>query len=189
MCAEPIGERHGHVADVGGRRLLCTCRGCYLLFTSPGAGGLRMRAVPTEVRSIEDLELREEQWHEFAVPVDLLFAFRQSDLTGDAPPAPVVSYPSPAGATESETPEQVWATLAAAGPALGGLADDVEAILLRRTAPGAFDCLVVPIDVCYELVGLVRTHWSGFRGGTELWGRIEEFFDGVASRVKAGSPR
>ena len=67
------------------------------------------------------------------------------------------------------------------------LADDVEAILLRRTAPGAFDCLVVPIDVCYELVGLVRPHWSGLpRRHRAVAAGSSEFFDGVASRVTGG---
>ena len=26
-----------------------------------------------------------------------------------------------------------------------------------------------PIDVCFELVGLIRMHWRGFSGGEEVW--------------------
>jgi hypothetical protein len=46
------------------------------------------------------------------------------------------------------------------------------------------ECLLVPIDVCYELVGLVRTHWKGFDGGTEAWERIDGFFADLATRAR-----
>jgi len=34
MCAATIGEEHQHVVNLESRVLMCTCRGCYLLFTS-----------------------------------------------------------------------------------------------------------------------------------------------------------
>ena len=46
---------------------------------------------------------------------------------------------------------------------------------------------MVPIDECYKLVGLIRTHWKGFGGGTEVWQEIEKFF--VELRGKAGVQR
>ena len=36
---------------------------------------------------------------------------------------------------------------------------------MRRGHP----CLLVPIDACYRLVGLVKLHWRGFDGGSEAW--------------------
>ena len=36
MCAEPISDEHPHVVDLESRALMCTCRGCYLLFTAVG---------------------------------------------------------------------------------------------------------------------------------------------------------
>jgi hypothetical protein len=63
---------------------------------------------------------------------------------------------------------------------------DVEAVLVRRAASGQFSCLLVPIDVCYALVGLVRQFWTGFSGGDEVWRRIDEFFADLHLRAGAG---
>jgi hypothetical protein len=47
--------------------------------------------------------------------------------------------------------------------------------------------LLVPIDACYRLVGLVRRHWKGFDGGAEAWAAIDAFFDDL--REQAGELR
>jgi hypothetical protein len=60
---------------------------------------------------------------------------------------------------------------------------DVEALLLRK-AGGETECLLVPIDVCYELVGLVRMHWKGFDGGSEAWDKIDGFFADLAEKAR-----
>ena len=44
------------------------------------------------------------------------------------------------------------------------------------------ECFLVPIDACYELVGIVRRHWKGFQGGEEAWRAIEGFFAGLRAR-------
>ena len=59
----------------------------------------------------------------------------------------------------------------------------------RRGAAGpagrrGFECFLVPIDACYELVGLVRMHWKGFDGGQEAWEAIDGFFDAVRERSR-----
>jgi hypothetical protein len=54
----------------------------------------------------------------------------------------------------------------------------VEAVLVRDG-----ECFLVPVDTCYELVGLVRTHWKGFDGGAEAHRRIDEFFSGIRARA------
>ena len=47
-------------------------------------------------------------------------------------------------------------------------------------APGAeravAEAHLVPIDACYELVGLLRQVWRGFDGGQEARARIETWF-------------
>jgi hypothetical protein len=63
------------------------------------------------------------------------------------------------------------------------LLPDVEALLVRRAGEG-FECFLVPIDACYELVGLVRMHWKGFDGGEEAWEAIDGFFDAVRDRSR-----
>ena len=56
MCAEPISDDHPHVVDLESRALMCTCRGCYLLFTAEDAQ-LRYRAVPDRYLSFPDFTL------------------------------------------------------------------------------------------------------------------------------------
>ena len=47
---------------------------------------------------------------------------------------------------------------------------------------------IAPIDKCYELVGLIRSKWTGLSGGTEVWRDIDAFFSLLKdrSRVAAG---
>jgi hypothetical protein len=46
----------------------------------------------------------------------------------------------------------------------------------------ASEYFVVPIDVCYRLVGLIRIHWRGLSGGTEVWQEIGKFFTELRAR-------
>jgi hypothetical protein len=39
------------------------------------------------------------------------------------------------------------------------------------------------MDICFELVGLIRVHWRGLSGGEELWNEIDAFF----ARLKKNS--
>ena len=45
---------------------------------------------------------------------------------------------------------------------------------------------LVPIDRCYELVGLLRTAWRGFDGGQEARALLDAFFADLTAR---GAPR
>ncbi len=181
MCGEVIAEAHSHVANLRERRLLCTCRACYLLFTRDGAGRNRLRAVPERYEHLTDFTFTQEQWTGLAIPVDLVFFFQQTDE--DETTAAVACYPSPAGATESLLDLATWAEVGAANPDIT-LIPDVEAVLVRRHDDATFDCYLVPIDACYELVGIVRQHWVGFQGGAEVWSRIDDFFGTVGSRCR-----
>ena len=46
---------------------------------------------------------------------------------------------------------------------------------------------LVPIDVCYALVGLVRRDWVGLSGGRDVWAGIGAFFDGLRARSRTVS--
>jgi hypothetical protein len=176
MCAEPIADWHGHVVDVEGRGLMCTCRPCALLFTKEGAGGGRYRAVPERYKHAADVPLAAASWDSIGIPVAMAFFFTNSAL-GQT----VAFYPSPAGATESQLSMEAWSDLLAATPAMADLKPDVEALLVNKSADG-FECFLVPIDACYQLVGLVRMYWKGFDGGEEAWTAINEYFDGLRER-------
>jgi hypothetical protein len=176
MCAEPIGEWHGHVVNVESRGLLCTCRPCALLFTQEGAAGGRFKAVPERYRYAANVPLAEATWDSIGIPVAMAFFFTNSSL-GQT----VAFYPSPAGATESLLSLEAWTDLLAATPTMADLSPDVEALLVNKSKNG-FECFLVPIDACYQLVGLVRMYWRGFDGGEEAWTAINEFFEGLRER-------
>ena len=92
-------------------------------------------------------------------------------------------YPSPAGATESELPLGSWDAVLAAAPALSTLAPDVEAALVRMRG-SRVQAYLVPIDVCYQLVGELRRRWRGFDGGPEARQALDLFFERVAGRCR-----
>jgi len=183
MCAEPVGDDHPHVIDLESRAIMCACRGCYLLFTHTGAGGRRHRAVPDRYLHAPSFTLGAALWESIGIPVRMAFLFRNSVLD-----TTVAFYPSPAGATESLLPLGAWEEMLAGNSELATVSPDVEALLINKLDDG-FECFLVPIDVCYRLVGLVRLYWRGFDGGTEAWDVINGFFKGLrerGTRVESG---
>jgi hypothetical protein len=184
LCGVAIGGEHAHVVNVEQRSLLCTCRPCYLLFTDRTAA-LRFRAVPERYLSFPEFELGPGEWDELEIPVGLVFFFRHSGLG-----RMVAFYPGPAGATESELPVTAWEAVLAANPQLATLEPDVEGLLVR--APDReradFDCFLVPVDKCYELVGQLRQVWRGFDGGQDARARIEAFLAGLRARCRPAPP-
>ncbi len=190
MCAEPIADEHQHVVNVAGRQLMCTCRGCYLLFSDPHAE-LKYRAVPDRYLRFPDFALDRRGWESLQIPVGLAFFFHNSALGKT-----VAFYPGPAGATESELDMDAWNTISGADARLDLLAHDVEALLVRvpddETAAGSDvagspapdEFYLVPIDACYEFVGRLRTLWHGFDGGQQAREFIHEFFARIAARAR-----
>jgi hypothetical protein len=110
-------------------------------------------------------------WAELRIPVDIAFFFRSSREQ-----RVMAFYPSPLGPTESLLELEAWRELEEANPALLEMQDDVEALLVDR-ARGERRYWLVPIDDCYRLVALIRTHWRGLSGGREVWEELARFFD------------
>ena len=184
LCGEPVPDEHSHVADLRSRSILCGCRACYLLFTHGGAGGGHLRAIPDHYEQVTDFSLGAGLWDALQIPVGVAFFFLNSEV-GHV----TAFYPGPAGAAESLLPLDAWQAVVDAHPQLATLLPDVEAVLVRvggtRRAEGFRpEAYVVPIDACYELVGLLRVHWRGFDGGEEANTAVAQFFEGV--RAKAG---
>jgi hypothetical protein len=176
FCTEQLAEEHSHVVNVETRTLMCACRGCFLLFAPDGAAGGKYRAVPEDPRYDPDFVLTPWQWDALQIPVGMAFLFHNS-VTDRA----TAFYPSPAGATESLLPLDVWDEIQAANPSLQRMVPDVEALLVRRQDTEN-ECYIVPIDLCYELVGVIRRWWKGFDGGEEARREIDSFFARLRDR-------
>jgi uncharacterized protein DUF5947 len=176
MCAAPVPPGHRHLVDLKDRRMLCACRACALLFDSAAAGGGHLRLVPTRRRRLDDFVLDDTRWERLRIPVDMAFFFRNAEAERVS-----AFYPSPAGPTESLLELETWAELEAANPILTELEPDVEALLVSH-AREMREHWLVPIDDCYELVGLIRSRWRGFSGGEEVWTEIDRFFDDLPTR-------
>ena len=180
LCGSAVAPEHEHLVEPGKRRLICSCQACAILFS--GQAGQRYRRVPARVRSLPGFLLTDAQWDSLLVPINMAFFFANS-ATGRV----TAVYPSPAGATESLLPLENWEQIAHANPAVQSMDPDVEALLVNRLgAVRGFPenrYFLVPIDRCFKLVGLVRTHWRGLSGGDELWREVADYFADLAARA------
>jgi len=174
LCGTSVPDDHRHLLQLDERRIDCACEACWAM----RAGDSAYRPVGTRTAWLPDLDLSEERWASFAIPIGLAF-FMRSSVAGV-----VGLYPSPAGATESELDLASWDALIEDNPALGDLEPDVEGLIVNRLAdPRQY--AVAPIDQCYMLVGLVKSSWEGISGGTGLERAIAGFFDGLREKAQA----
>lgn len=174
LCSADLPRGHQHLVDINRRELACACQACALLFY--GQAGSKYRRVPSRVQRLPNFNLSDGLWERLLIPIQLAFFFYNT-------PAEKVTaiYPSPAGPTESLLSLDVWEEIVAANPVLTSLEPDVEALLVNRNPQGS-QYYIAPIDSCYELVGLLRTHWRGLSGGQEVWTEIAQFFSRLEDR-------
>jgi len=176
LCGQVLGSEHPHLFEIASRRIACSCPACALLFS--GEQGARYRRIPRDVRALTDLHFTDDQWGALCVPINLVFFFVDS-RTGRV----TALYPGPAGATEALLPAEAWPAVLGRCPSLADLEAEVESLLVNRIGdPG--ECFRVPIDECFRLVGLIRSHWRGLSGGAEVRAAIDSFFADL--RVRAG---
>jgi hypothetical protein len=99
----------------------------------------------------------------------------------------IALYPSPAGPTESLLSLDTWSDIVQSNPVLNEMEADVTALLVNRVGQGRTsqpaEYYLVPIDECYKLVGIIRAHWHGLSGGTEVWREINTFFGALKRRA------
>lgn len=178
LCGVLLSEDHSHLFVPESRQLVCACAGC--MVSAGNRPDTPYRRVPRHVYALTDFQLTDAQWDELAIPVGMAFFFRSTPAT-----RVVGFYPSPAGATESMLSLRAWSQVMRANPMLDTMQPDVEALLVNRLA-NAREYYLVPIDRCYELVGLMRVHWRGLAGGAEVWEQIRRFY--ARLREQAGDP-
>ena len=130
--------------------------------------------------------MTDARWESLHVPIDLAFFFAST------PAKTIIAlYPSPAGVTECTAGNDAWQELAEENPVLRELEPDVEALLVNRLrlaqpgegSDGEYFC--VPIDECFRLAGLLRKHWRGLSGGTEVWKEMGTFFNALRQKAEA----
>ncbi|MEV6157155.1 DUF5947 family protein [Nonomuraea sp. NPDC052129] len=178
LCAAPIPADHRHLLEPAVREPRCACRPCALLFEHPPAEGDRYRLVPDRRWYLPDFVLDDATWATLDIPVQMAFACPDS-----AEGRIVIRYPGPAGAVEAAVEPAAWAAVEEANPVLRRLAPDVEALLVNRTRD-ARDHWLVPIDDCFALVAVLRSHWKGLTGGQDVWNEVGAFFTELRRRAK-----
>lgn len=205
LCGEEIGERHHHLLHLGdphrsglhksgltpsleqtalqpdavpqlsGRKIVCGCEACAILFSDPAAGGYRR--IPTDIRALGDFRMDDVQWEELSIPINMAFFCRSGNGS-----EPVAFYPSPGGATQANVGAESWRQIVEQNAPLQRMASDVEALLVNRLSR-PHEYFIVPIDECYRLIGLIRTQWRGFSGGKDVWESISGFFTSIRNRA------
>jgi hypothetical protein len=180
MCSRELAPEHEHLVEPANRKLICACDACAILFE--GQSGTKYKRVPRRVLYLRDFQMSDGQWDGLMVPIEMAFFFKST------PHGRVIAlYPSPAGPMESLLSLDTWTDIAEANPVLNDMKDDVVALLVNRvghargSSPAEY--YLVPIDECYKLVGLIRTHWRGLSGGTEVWREIGSFFAALKNRA------
>ena len=168
FCSVKLAPNHRHLLETLNARIVCACDPCALRFQDVAGG--RFKLIPREVRFLSQFHLTDAEWDSLALPINLAFFFYST--TQEKMKA---MYPSPAGATESLLPLPAWETLVVHNITLAQMSPDVEALLVNRVGTKR-DYYLVPIDVCFELVGLIRVYWRGLSGGDLVWDEIEKFF-------------
>ncbi|MCM3872188.1 MAG: DUF5947 family protein [Pyrinomonadaceae bacterium] len=175
MCSAELATDHEHLVEPATRKLVCACQACAILFS--GKASAKYRRVPRRLRRLPNFQLTDAQWDSLLIPISMAFFFRCS-VTGKV----TVLYPSPAGATESLLDFESWNEILHENPVLQEMEADTEALLVNRVR-GASEYYLLPIDECYKLVGLIRTHWHGLSGGTQMWEAIGKFFAELKERA------
>ena len=172
LCAAPLAARHDHLLELERRRVTCACPSCAILFDRNSRQ--RFRRIPRDVYRLREFSMDDFEWESLLIPINLAF-FVHSSTTNKM----TALYPSPAGVVESALDLEFWKTIAERNPVLTRMEPDVEALLVNRvgTEPLYFR---VPIDQCFRLVGIIRRHWRGLSGGTEVWTEVNRFFAELA---------
>ena len=168
LCSLELSVEHRHMVEPSSQRLVCACDACAVLFDNETT--TKYRSVPRDSRSLPGFRLDDTQWASLMIPIGLAFFYHSS-----AAERVVAIYPSPAGPTESPLDAEAWHELVRDNPVLEEMEPDTQALLVNRVGDARGHYLA-PIDRCYRLVGLIRTHWQGFTGGDDAWEAIGDFF-------------
>lgn len=177
LCGIGLSRNHRHLLEMSKSRIVCSCDPCALRFQDVVEG--RFKLIPKDAWYLPQFNLSDAEWENLALPINLAFFFYST------PEKKMKAlYPSPAGATESLLPLAAWNSLAERHSRVRTMQPDVEAFLVNRVGTKR-EYYVVPIDVCFELVGLIRMHWRGLSGGDAVWQQVEAFFARLSANARS----
>jgi hypothetical protein len=171
LCGTSMPEEHRHLLHLDDRRIVCACESCWAL----RSGDTEYRPTGSRVVWLEDLDMPEELWARFRIPIGLAFF-----LLGDDGVA--AFYPSPVGATEAEIDPEAWAELGERNAAVRGLETHAETLILDRMGERG-RAVIAPTDEAYRLVGLIKLHWEGISGGAAVGEAVDGFFAELRERA------
>jgi len=183
MCSKELSSEHQHLIEPAARKIVCACDACAILFS--GQSATKYKRVPRRIRSLPRFQMTEAQWDGLMIPIEMAFFFKSGN-----PGRVNAFYPGPAGATESLLSLEMWSEIESENPQLQQMESEVEALLANRVGVGrgvAAQYYIVPIDECYKLVGLIRLHWHGLSGGTEVWREVGKFFASLNEKAESST--
>ncbi|HEU4577402.1 MAG TPA: DUF5947 family protein [Polyangiaceae bacterium] len=174
-CRTVLHRQHRHLIELAAHQLLCACNACASEVERSVLGPYRL--IPEAVRSAPEWAPSWERWDSFGMPLRLGFFLWLSRLARWAAVAP-----SPAGAVNVELPTSAWSAYLRESGIARQVRPDVEALLVRGAGGGPLEAYVVPLDLCYELVALVRQTWRGIDGGDAARGELDRYFERLRQR-------
>ena len=172
LCAVAIAESHLHLLEPANGRLLCACLACAHSAGARPQG--RFGWFPAGSRRCPSSASAKANGMRSACRSTWPGCF-----TAPQPGGRLRSTPVRPARRNRWWPPDAWAALVARNPVLSDLESDVEGLLVNRIS-GRRGYYRVPIDRCYELVGLIRTQWRGWSGGDAAWHAIDEYFTRLA---------
>ena len=173
LCRQALAPQHDHLIDPRTRRLVCSCQACAILFNNPAA---QYKRVPKQVRFLSDCDISDADWDALMIPIGIAFFVKQS-TDGSDRCRRLLSKPGRAGGIACCLSKMCTRQST-------GWSPDTQALLVNRAAREYF---VLPIDECYRLVGLMRAHWKGLSGGSEVWREMQLFFAEMKGRAGVSS--
>lgn len=177
LCGLELQAQHPHLLETALQKLVCTCEPCAILFSGVTTG--KYRRVPKDTYVLQSFKIDDETWQAFEIPINMAFF---TPVNGTK--AVRAYYPSPAGPMESLLPMNAWERLVQDNPVLLQLEPEVETLLVNRYKD-AREYYRTPIDICYKLVGIIRSKWRGFSGGAEFEAGVAEFFSDLKTKGQA----
>ena len=177
LCRSEVNEKHRHLLELSSRQIWCDCDACCLLFSESGEN--RFRLIPQRVTKLE-IDFDDAAWTKLGIPIGLAyFQIR-------APDQWLVGYPSPAGAVMASVEEEARNVLLMANTLVESLQREVEALVINRTST-EHQAFIVPLDRCYQLIGIIRQNWEGWTGGPRINKQVDLYFDQLEEAALQGA--